>query len=458
MSGSPHPQPLSRLRARGAARVAGATSLLARVDAFLHHHLPPDARLCLGFSGGLDSTVLLHCLVALRARRELRLSACHVHHGLSKQADDWEQHCRTLAAEWQVPIEVHKVTVTPAGEGLEAAARAARYAVFETLPVEAVALAQHRDDQAETVLLQLLRGADLHALAAMPAERDLAGRKLLRPLLDVARAELEDYARQHGLRWVEDESNQHLTLSRNAIRQRVLPALLDYFPQAQVELARAARGFAESADLLDQLARLDAGEASIASSLPVARLAGLSTPRALNMLRHFVLAAGGQVRRGMLQEALRQILTAQANACLEVRCAEHRLVRFRERVWLVAAELPAMAEQIWSGESRLDLPGLGTLEFRPEAGGVRLIPGQTRLSPRLGGERLRLAANRPRRALKDWLREAGVAPWRREGLPLLYVGGELAWVAELGAEVAFQAGPDEPGWLISWTWAQSAGR
>ena len=458
MNGSPHPQPLSRLRAGGAQRVADATSPVTdRVDGFLRRHLPPGARLSVGYSGGLDSTVLLHCLAALRERHPFGLSACHVHHGLSPHADAWAEHCLRTGQAWSVPVEVHRVCVQSTGEGIEAAARAARYRVYAGLAVDAVALAHHRDDQAETVLLQLLRGGDLRALAAMPAERPLAGKLLLRPLLDVARSEIEAYAHAHALDWIEDESNKHTLHTRNALRHEVLPAIARHYPHVVADLAQAASVFAETAQMLDVLATSDMAEAMDAEGLRVDRLAALPTARALNLLRLFIINAGGRVKRGALIEALRQLLAADAQSRVEIRFGTRILRRFRGHACLIQAASTPRIDLLWRGETRLELPGLGAMEIRPAVGeGVRLTPGDTRLGLRLGGERMQPAANRPSRALKDWLREARVPPWRRDRLPLLYVGGRLAWAAELGVDVSHAVRPGETGWLISWTWAQSA--
>ena len=235
----------------------------ARVAAFLRRH-PPGERLAVAYSGGLDSTVLLHLLAGLRGEHAYRLSAVHVHHGLLPAAEAWVAHCERQCAALGVPLRVERVSVGRAGRGLEAAAREARYRVFAGLDVDTLALAHQRDDQAETVLLQLMRGGGVKGLAAMPAARALGGITLLRPLLETTRAEIEAHARTHGLSWVEDESNDDVRLRRNAIRRHLLPMLARTFPDAVQTLARAAGQFAEQAALLDDLAELDgAGEEQI---------------------------------------------------------------------------------------------------------------------------------------------------------------------------------------------------
>lgn len=451
--------------------------MLDQVRAFLRQQ-PPGPRLAVGFSGGLDSSVLLHLLARLRGEFVFDLHAIHVHHGLSPRANLWAEHCRRVCEALAVPLRIQRVRVEPAGEGLEAAARHARYAAFARLDVDAIALAQHRDDQAETLLLQLLRGAGLKGLAAMPAARDLAGKHLLRPLLDCSRAELEAYAREQGLDWIEDESNFDTALARNALRHEVMPVLARLSPGAAGALAQAAAQFAESAALLDDLAKIDlVAQASLPASrpqagitasttpppqagkdacatrnalAPVAVLAALPAPRARNLLRYLLESRGVAVRRERLHEALRQMLCAAPDASPRIDFAAVSLRRYRGEVHLVENR-PAGAWCIpWQGEPELDLGAAGTLLFEPTPGaGVRL-EGEVRVASRRGGEGLRLQAGGPARTLKNLLREAGLPSWERERLPLIRVDGRLAWVAGLGADADFQTGAEEPGWLISW--------
>jgi len=435
--------------------LAQSAGLIDLVRACLESHLPAAGRLVVGYSGGLDSSVLLHLLAELRARCGFTLAAVHVHHGLSPQADAWARHCARVCGELEVPLQVARVEVRKRGEGLEAAARAARYAVFADLDAEAVVLAHHRDDQAETVLAQLLRGGGAKGLAAMPACRRLqaGGPLLLRPLLSAPRAHIAAWAGARRLRWVEDESNLHTHLTRNLLRQQVLPLLETRFAAPGATLARAAERFAETAALLDELADLDAGAALTPEGLSIAALAGLSPARARNLLRRRLELAGAELHAEALREGLRQLLEARPGARLTVDFGTVSLRRHRGLVRIVPnarAIEPAGAPWTWDGEAVLRLGDAGGLRFTPARGaGVRLEPGPVTVRLRRGGERLRIAADRPRRPLKDLLREAGIPPWRRQHLPMVYVGERLAWVAEIGADVEFIAVDDQPGWLIS---------
>ena len=192
----------------------------------------------MGLSGGRDSVALLHALAQLRGEFGFDLSALHVHHGLSPNADSWADFCIRLCDSLDIPFRCTRVAVDRAGgQGIEAAARAARYAAFAALDVEWIALAHHRGDQAETVLHHLLRGTGLRGLSGMPVERAISpasGPRLIRPLLDVPRALIEDYAGRHALEWVDDESNLDSGYTRNRLRNDILPALARQFPCGRV--------------------------------------------------------------------------------------------------------------------------------------------------------------------------------------------------------------------------------
>lgn len=428
--------------------------LAARVAACLKRHIQAGARLSVGYSGGLDSSVLLHLLAGLRQSAGFTLSAVHIHHGLSPQADAWAQHCARECHALEVPLQTYRVEVLPAGEGLEAAARAARYRVFEQADTDFLVLAHHQDDQAETVLLQLLRGASLKGLAAMPEVRPLAGeRYLLRPLLAATRGEIAAWATRHALSWIEDESNTDVRLARNALRRDVLPRLSEHFPETTKALAQAAARFAEAASLLDALADLDGRDAISADGLALPVLSALPEARARNLLRHFLALSGVEIHQDALHEALRQLLTARPDAQVRVDFGPCALRRHRQ--WaLIDRQLPrpeSASALTWQGESRIDLGEAGCLFFQATTGeGVHLTPGRVSIRLRAGGERLRPGAGRPRRTLKNLLREAGIPTWQRESLPLVYVDETLVWAARVGADSDFSVNPGEPGWLISW--------
>ncbi|HEX5804162.1 MAG TPA: tRNA lysidine(34) synthetase TilS [Azospira sp.] len=441
-----------------ASRNSRSADLPDRVAAFFAPRLADGRRVAVALSGGRDSVALLQALVDCRARLPLELSALHVHHGLSANADAWADFCAGLCRRLDVPLQVTRVAVAEAaGEGLEAAARRARYAAFAAAgdAVDWLALAHHRDDQAETLLLNLLRGAGVDGLAAMPEERLLAPGarlRLVRPLLAVARQEIDDWLAGRGLSWVEDESNADSRLRRNFLRNEVLPRVAGVFPQPAAALARSAALLAESAVLADELAAADAALVADGKTLRLSDFNALPPARRANLLRRQLRAHGGRMPDARyLAEILRQLAAPGATPRLPVDGGELRV--HRGRLHFRQAPPPAPAPLRWQGEASLPWAG-GVLRFATGVG-IGLACRQLQAAPvsvraRLGGERLQAHPRRPRRPLKKLLQEGGVPVWQRECLPLVYCGDELVWAAGIGVAAGFAAAPDEAGVLPMW--------
>jgi tRNA(Ile)-lysidine synthase len=422
----------------------------------LARHVPPHAQLVLALSGGIDSVVLLHVLCALRNQHRFELQAVHVHHGLSSHADEWARFCARLCESHAVEFLFHRVQI--AGDdpaGIEAAARRERQHIFSGLAADFILTAHQQNDQGETLLLQLLRGAGPKGLAAMAEVQRRPGWRAaqLRPLLGVTRADLRAYASAHELVWIEDGSNQDVRFRRNALRQEVLPLLEFHFPGVAATLARAATLQAEAAGLLDDLARLDAAAAISGDRLDCAALRALSLPRARNLLRHFIESQGQPMPSARrLNEALRQSLEARQDAGVCLDLGGVNLVRHRGGVSLVP-EAPPWSEPVrWHGETRLDVPAAGvTVQLDAVVGaGLRrtlLESAVVTLGVRQGGERLRLHAGGPRRSLKNLMQELAIPPWQRERLPVMWCDGQLKWAAGIGLDADALAAPGEPGVL-----------
>jgi tRNA(Ile)-lysidine synthase len=298
------------------------TDLLAQVlTACLRRHVQSGARIVVGLSGGMDSVALLHGLARLQ---QDGLSALHVHHGISPNADRWAVFCENYARQLGVPFAcAHVVVDRDSTDGLEAAARRARHQAFADSKADWIVLAHHRNDQAETLLFNLLRGAGIAGAAAM---RECSGR-LLRPLLSVGRDEIECYAADHRLDWIEDESNADIRHSRNFLRHRILAPLIQRFPAAARNLAGAAARFAEAQDMLDALARQDM-DGCIEFPIKVAILQALDEPRARNVLRYLLSQHAVPIpSEARLREALRQMLTAGSDRHPALHLGHHRLLR-----------------------------------------------------------------------------------------------------------------------------------
>jgi tRNA(Ile)-lysidine synthase len=428
-----------------------------RVERQLAFCVGPGQTLLLGLSGGLDSSVLLHLLVGLRASLGFELRALHVNHGISPNAAAWETFCADLCAAYQVPYTAVSVSVPrDAGLGLEAAARQVRYQALLAQPTDAVVLAHHLDDQAETLLLQLLRGAGVQGLAAMPERRELSASQpvLLRPLLDISRSQLQRYAHQHHLRWIEDESNLDLAFDRNFLRHRVFPHLAERFPACRTTLARSAAHLAEASALLQEVAVADAANCVQGSRLALAGLRALSPARASNLLRYWLDVLGVNISSRRLREVMRQLLQARQDAQPCIAVTNGNLQRYRDAVYFVANDRKeGIAETVWRGEEELAMSG-GTLCFiRTQGQGLPLSQvqaGRLTIQRRQGGEKFRPDRRRPNRSLRHLLQEAGMAPWQRRALPLLYLNGRLALVPGIGVACDLQAAEAEEGLLAIW--------
>jgi tRNA(Ile)-lysidine synthase len=416
----------------------------------------PDIAVCVAFSGGADSTALLAALAQLPQRlRALR--ALHVDHHLHPSSGRWSAHCRRVARSLGVPLTARSANVSRSrGESLEAAARSARYALFaaELGEGEALLTAHHQDDQLETVLLQLLRGAGVAGLAAMPPLTVFARGVLVRPLLSVPRAALGAWLRSSGLTWVEDETNALTTLDRNYLRAEVLPAIRARWPGAATTVGRSARHLAEAQRLLDELGAGDSGRASWGATLSAKALRALSPDRRRNALRYWITARGHlPPPTSLLNEIAGPLLAARADAQPRVSWDGTEVQRQSDLLVLRPGQGhpaatdpgPPLAELTWrwqEGRACVLPAPFGTLAVRRDARGPldldALAPTLT-LRGRRGGERLRPVRGGPRRTLKQLLQEARVPVTQRAHLPLIFDGARLIAAADLWIDESVQA-------------------
>lgn len=410
----------------------------------------------------MDSHVLLHALAALRDALDVSVGAVHVNHGLQPHAAAWQEHCAAVCRELDVEYVALIVDArAAAGESPEAAARKARYtALADWLPAQHCLLtAHHRDDQAETLLVQLLRGSGVHGLAAMPAHSLLGKGLHLRPLLDCPRAELQDYAHAQGLDWIEDPSNRDTGFTRNFLRHRVMPELQRRWPGNSASLARSAAHQAEAAALLDELAATDlASLAGTDAALSRTGLEALSAQRQRNLLRYWIRQrTGGSPSSAVLERIQQDTLHSRPDAEPCVRWGGFELRRYRDRLYLLPqSTAPSSGQQLdWSLQASLSIPQAGgVLSATPCIGqGIResSLGGKVvRVGWRRGGERCVPAGRGQHHSLKKLFQEQGIPPWLRTRIPLVYIEGQLAAVAGLWVCEPFQAGPGEPGLQIRW--------
>jgi tRNA(Ile)-lysidine synthase len=425
------------------------------------------SRIAVALSGGLDSMVLLHLAQGAARDAGLPLHAFHVHHGLSPNADAWRAHCAAAAASLGLPFDHRDVTVEKGKSGVEAAARKQRYAALGEMcrahGVDLLLTAHHLDDQAETVLLQLLRGSGLAGLSGMDAANRAPsllgdGRLVMaRPLLAVARSELEAVAKERGIAWVEDESNSDPRYVRNALRRQVMPALAQAFPGFQRRIARSSAHAASSQRLLDELATQDLAACLAGDAIILPKLRLLSRDRIDNLLRHWFSNRGlGMPSTAWLEQMVTQLLSAREDAQPLVSHPEIDARRHRDRLYLVPKQpdlaglrdpddegvIVKHAQQFaWQGEASIAFPGYGgVLHF--DLAGRGLDPAWLRaraleIDFRKGGERLKLAPNRPTRGLKQLFQAADVPVWERSRLPIVSSGFDLLFAAGLGMDCRF---------------------
>lgn len=426
---------------------------------------PVPGPLAVGFSGGLDSSVLLHRLAADAGLRARGLRALHVDHGLHADAASWAAHCRATCDAIGIALDILRVRVdTQAGLGLEGAARAARHAAFAGAlgTGEILTLAHHRDDQAETFLLRALRASGVDGLAAMRPWRAYPPGWLWRPLLDVPRSQLLAYAQAHGLQWIEDPSNARDDIDRNLLRHQVLPLIRQRWPHVDAAFARAATLQADSADLLAQddarlLAEASAGDPQ---RLDVAILRSLPAARVARLLRLWTATLGlpALPAQGLRRIASDLLVDTPGD---DARFAWRDACIRRWRGWLHADScqppLPPDLLMTWAPDTPLTLPGGDILSMpssAPLPAGTVFI-----VHARSGGERITLAGRRHSHALKHVLQDAGIPPWMRARLPLLSTPtGELLAAGDLVSSASFADWLERHGAQLSWQRASASHR
>ena len=405
-------------------------------------------RLCVAFSGGIDSTALLALAAPLRRSHQVRVRALHIHHGLQSAAEQWAEAAAASCRMLRLPLTVRRIQVARTrGDSPEAAARLARYAAFrdELAAGELLLLAQHQDDQLETVLLQLLRGAGPAGLAAMSTLAPCGAGQLVRPLLGVRRAQLEALVREQHLSWSEDPSNRAEHFDRNYLRHRVLPALLERWPAAAATVSRSAALMAEAQHGLEQAADALLAQALDGQALSVPILRRFSAAERRQVVRRYLherdLPLPDQRR---LLEITGAVLKARADAHTCLRYGEVEIHRFGAQL-IARRRLPPLTANLlswrWAAVPRLALAGAGELSFVPQGHGpihLGALPEQLTVRFRQGGERFPMPFGHG--SLKHLLQERRVPPWLRARVPLIYAGERLVAVADLWSDPALAAG------------------
>jgi len=380
---------------------------------------------------------------------------------LSKNADKWVKFCEKLCVKLSIPLDVHYVKLPQKKSlGIEGEARQLRYEKLLQSKSDLIVLAHHADDQAETFLLQLIRGAGVKGLSSM-ADFDDA-RKLWRPLLNTSRIDIESYAKRHKLKWIEDESNLNTDFDRNFVRSKVLPILKNRFNHIIKVISRSSSHLAEAQNLLDDLAKLDLKSylksIKYKHKIQVKSLNKLSHSRAKNALRYW-LEMNGQLMpsKDLLDELLRQVLTAKKDAELKIELSkDYEIRRYKNEIYLVHKNQNRQKnyEIIWRGESEIFLPNGTKLNFKKVKGkGISLAKIKDKkliISNRKGGEFFKPDSKRPTKKIKQLLQESNLPPWERELLPLIFLDKNLACVPNFGVDVKYQSKSQEDGLEVMW--------
>jgi tRNA(Ile)-lysidine synthase len=377
---------------------------------------------------------------------------------LSKNADKWVQFCEKLCRQLSIPLDVNYVKLPQKKSlGIEGEARRLRYKKLLKSQTDLVVLAHHEDDQAETFLLQLIRGAGVKGLSSM-AHFD-ATRRLWRPLLNVSRIDIERYAKKHKLKWIEDESNQNIDFDRNFIRSKVLPILNKRFSHIIKVISRSSSHLAEAQHLLDDLAKIDLKSDNYKNKLKVKFLDELSNARAKNVLRYW-LELNDQMMpsKDLLDELLRQVLMAKKDTELKIELSkDFEIRRYQDEIYIIPKykNIQKKYEIIWAGESEIILPNGQKLTFKKVKGkgiNLKFLSNQKlKIRNRQGGELFKPDLKRPTKKIKQLLQESDLPPWERDFLPLIFMGDQLASVPNFGVDIKYQGKPQETGLMIELT-------
>ncbi len=424
--------------------------------------LPDSERFLIAYSGGLDSRVLLHLMASLNPEAGYDIRAVHVNHNIQPESRTWAGHCRDVCRALGVELEVLDVDASrPGKESPESWARHKRYAAIENILAQGEVLltAHHRDDQLETFLLRLLRGAGVLGLASMRAVRRFGSGLHARPLLKYSREQLLAYAQLHDLDWIEDPSNTDIRPDRNYLRHKVVPAIKGRWPSVALPVSRTIDTLAETQELLDELARQDLliCSADDPCMLVVERVKRLPAARQKNMLRYWcrILDLPPPDSR-RLTHILTDVIEARSDSRARIRWKGAELQRYGQYIHLGVPlkEFDSSVIRVWNFTEpcRLDHGELTAVEGRGNGLKQQACAGaRVEVRYRTGGEKIRLPGRTCRHKLKKLFQEAGTPPWLRERTPLIYVNDKLAMVAGLWTDAEFLAVADEPSWIVTWS-------
>ena len=416
------------------------------IESALTHGNNPK-HIYIGYSGGVDSHVLLH-LCATDHKLKAKITAVYVHHGLQAEAESWAKHCQKTAQELGVGFILLRVNaVAEPGASPEEAARNARYAALKSLigAEDVLLVAQHRDDQLETVLLQLFRGSGLRGLSAMPEHMAFGQGMMLRPLLNIAKSAIDDYARTQGLSWVEDPSNLSHDYDRNFLRLAVLPLLKQRWPACDKTVARSARHCADAQEIISELAENLFQQVFNAAdqTLSIVRLQSYQIPQQQLIIRQWFQALGLKMPAlAFVERVQSEVLAARESSDPQLSGQGYSVRRYRDRLYCLKSAAPdGVRDGIWpTWQASIKVSDRQSLSCVPSSAGISREQWQNaviKIAARSGGEKIRLPGRLGCHTLKKLFQEAGIPPWEREAIPLIYLDDKLAAVGDLWISADF---------------------
>lgn len=438
------------------------TDLEIKIREQFESHRILGQEVVVALSGGVDSVVLLDVISRLSEPLNLQVSAAHVNHHLHVDSFNWVRFCANLCAAHQITLKVFDVQILRDSRlGVEGAAREARYMALRSHSAPTIVLAHHQDDQIETFFLQALRGSGVDGLSGMAAIRDDfdSCKGIFRPMLGVGRQEIMGYARERGLNWIEDPSNNDQRFSRNYLRNQMLPELRARFPAFDKSILNVVQNLTEARDLIAELTTRDVDTLTDScGGLHIDRLSQLSQPRAINVFRELFRRIGSIAPgRPWMIEALRQCIDAKESANVSVDTKDVSIKRYRNHCYVLnkASSTSEGWSKVWQGESVIDLPfGLGCLKFKESIGeGVSIeFLDSTDLTIALGpgNKRFSLGRDRPRRMLRKIWQSNGIPPWVRQKTPVAFSADEALFVGNIGVSSHYAAQQDQPSIVIEW--------
>ncbi len=416
----------------------------------------------IGFSGGVDSLVLLHVAHQLTKTNGFtgQLAALHIHHGLSKNADKWALFCENFCKTHEIAFFCQRVLIETPHKNIEESARNVRYQAFlsfDAFTADAFLLAHHQDDLAETMLFNLLRGAGIKGASGMAQMRFLTAQKrLIRPFLNTPKSALLAYAKEHQLQFIVDESNENTRFSRNFLRQEVFPLLATQFKNAPQVFARAAGHFSETQTLLNEISAEDFSACKLTNNqFCLNKINALSNARAKNLLRFILHQKNIKMpEAAWINEALSQLKNAQQNAQIHLQTQGFSLRVFRDVLYILPnLKTPETVPKIWRGEAFIPWNG-GVLHFREVFGQglsrAKLLANPCEIRVKAGSEQLKISNNRPRQFVRNLMHSGKIPPWERALLPLLWCSETLVWAHQIGQDFSFSAATNETGVLLEW--------